>query len=141
MKKEKRRINIWKVISIISIILFVLIVVGGLIRVYHHRPSSIKPTAEQVNLAKGVVYDDLKGKVQNITIDDLKTQGRAMSMKDKGAVIEVFLNKGNTRYSYLVDLTSGEILVRSETSFFGRLKDFKPDGDGSDLNPERRFQR
>ena len=116
----KRKINTWKIISIIFIVLFVLIVVGGLLRVHNFRSSDTMASNSQIETAKNIAFTDITNRGENITGYLFKASDKIRSINTgsiRRNIIEVSVFNQSARHTYIVDINSGDILVYSKTEF------------------------
>jgi hypothetical protein len=113
--------NIWKTVSIIFIVLFVLVVVGGLLKAYRFRHSDMKATDAQIADVKNIVYDDLKNKGEYTDGLAFRTSERIRDVRtDSGMrkTMEASLYNQSIKYSYIIDIDSGKILVYTKTILY-----------------------
>ncbi len=130
--KGKQKVNIWKVISVIFIILFVLALIGGLFRIYHFRASFTTPTQDQIDSAKAIVAQELRNKGDDINNYEIvvpknirKFDGRMPPppinifgrMESPRSIIQLSLSNNSVRHSYLIDMDSGEVLIHSQIEY------------------------
>jgi len=126
MVKTKKNTDkmFWKVIAISFMVLFCVIIISGLIRLYHSEPYRTAAQPFQVDLAKKVVAQDLANAGENIS--DYKVQlSDARKFPRDGtdkSLIQVSLYKNSKRHLYLIDADSGEIVMHSETMFYGWME-------------------
>lgn len=123
MKKSKN-INVWKIVSIVCIVLFFLIVLGKFARLHSFRSSFSVPSEDQIVFAKYVVAEDLMKRGDNITNYDSGVDNKIRKFGRGGVqknMIQVYLSKNSTRQTYLLNIDDGEIIMRSETEFYGEM--------------------
>jgi len=119
---------VWKTIAIAVIVLFVLIVAFGTFRAYTFRSEfknehhSAQP--EQIALAKNSVSQYLIAHNDsisnyNVSSEDIRTMGIDDSKKN---IIQVSLHKESEIQQFLADTDSGEVVLRTETDFYGWMK-------------------
>ncbi|MBI5066428.1 hypothetical protein HZA97_09415 [Candidatus Woesearchaeota archaeon] len=123
MKKNKK-INVWKIISIVCIALFFLILLGKFARLHSFRSSFSVPSEDQVVFAKYVVAEDLIKKGDNIAEYEVRVDDRIRKFgrdKVQKNMIQVYLSKNSTRQTYLLNVEDGEIVMRSITEFYGKV--------------------
>ena len=124
--KKMNKINkniFWKSISLVFIVLFLLILVVGLFRVYKFKSSFVSATDEEINLAKSIAIDFFNSSIEekeNIRDYNISASKRARFMKeeDKNKIIEVSFKKDSKRISYLVDIDSKKVLIQSTIEFY-----------------------
>ena len=130
--------NVWKIVSMVFIALFIVILAWGLMST-RPRPTFTEPTQEQMNMAETIVAQDLQAKGDNISnyevfvtnrivglfgiphpsneepaINQIKSPGEAGNFRN----IQVSLRGNTTAYLYIVNIDSGKILMRSFTEWF-----------------------
>jgi len=144
-QKMNKKINIWKVVSVVFIFLFILVIAGGIFRVSHSRGSLMTPTQDQINYARDIVAAQLQDSGDNISdykvtiSNDIREFG-PMPLDRRGFgpmmppqapskvpsqgtrnIIQVSLHKNSTMQLFLIDIDSGEILMHSRTDFYGGM--------------------
>jgi hypothetical protein len=136
-KESGKERNIWKLVSVVFIAMFILILVWGLISL-RSRPQFLEPTSEQVDMARNVVAQDLQ--TMGDSIDDyevivtdrmvgfigmpgprngmpgIKHMGPPNGMRMRN--LQVSLRGNSTGYLYIIDLDSEGIAMRSFTEWF-----------------------
>lgn len=134
---EKR--NIWKIVSVVFISLFILILVWGMINL-RFRTHFPEPTQEQIDMAGAVVSEDLQAagdsidnyevSVTNRMIGFIGRPGPGNGMPGRvpgnhhdmsgasGKNIQMSLRGNSTGHLYIVDLESESILMHSFTEWF-----------------------
>ena len=125
-KADKK--NIWKIVALIFIGIFILIIAGGLIRSYYFRPHFIPLSEQQIDSAKTAVYNDLAGKGINAPMESIKVANEVRPIrpdKEEKKIIEVSAEVDSIRHIYLIDANSNEILMHSQTEFFSWMNDSK----------------
>ena len=120
MKNLKKKINIWKTIAIIFIILFVLILIGGLFNAHRFRSPDMRATDSEIENAKNIALNDLKDRGEDITNFLFRSSDMIRGI-DKESLykktLEVSLYNQSVRYSYIINIDSNVILVYSKTIF------------------------
>lgn len=133
--KSRQKKNVWKIISIVSIVLFCLMLIGGLIRVYHFRSFFSTPTQEQIDSVKAIVAQELQNKGDDIDNYEITVSNRIINfdrmVRSQGfveieypegifdrirypeAAIQVSLVKNSTMHLYLIDANSGKVVMHS----------------------------
>jgi hypothetical protein len=112
----------WKIISIIFIVIFALVVIGGLLKSYHFHESMHAATQQQVDAARTMAIADLKGRGEDLTnftwrASDFVRKAPVMGNNSRDEIIEVTLNNQTVRHSYLIDITAGKIIMYARTEF------------------------
>jgi hypothetical protein len=133
--REKER-NIWKMVSVVFIVLFIIILAWGLTNI-RPRPSFTEPTQGQIDMAESIVAQDLQARGDNISnyevsvtnriigfigephtwierpsIREIDTQGEAGFDN-----LQVSLRGNSTAYLYIVNTDSEKIVMRSFTEW------------------------
>ncbi len=122
------RKRIWKTIAISVVVIFVLIIVGGLIRVHYLRSSFIKPAQAQVDYAKKIAAEKLQSMNVNASAFQINIGRRMRRLHDdEGArtIIQVTFNNNASSHTYLIDVNTGEVLLHSETDIYGAWTNHK----------------
>jgi hypothetical protein len=131
--------NVWKMVSVVFIALFILILAWGLMNT-RPRPTFTEPTQEQIDMAKAIVAQDLRARDDSIDNYEVFVTNRIVGIFDRlrpsnegpaikqikppGEMenfrnIQVSLQGSNsTSYLYIVNIDSGKILMRSFTERF-----------------------
>jgi hypothetical protein len=123
---EKKR-NIWKILSIIFIVLFLFVLVSGVWRAYHFKHSFTKATPAQIDLVKGIAMTDLTSKGINISglsfkvSNEIRDTPKSSTDSNTRQILEVSATNASVRYMYIIDITSSDILVYSMTVFYDDL--------------------
>ncbi len=123
--------NFWKILSITFILIFLLIIIVGLARLYHFNSIFHKPAKEDsasINSIKSVVYDYMINDGKNTTMDNIHIFDRVKEFDvnySKKKLIGVLITDGNNEDFILVDIDSKEIMMDSHTEFYGWLNDSK----------------
>lgn len=114
----------WKSISLAFIVLFLIILIGGVLRVYKYKSSFISATDEQIDSAKLIATDFFsRAYSENISDYNLSVSKRVRFIDNKTRVIQVSLKKDSIRLSYLVDVDAKEVLMQTRTESYSRMKD------------------
>lgn len=127
--KNKSTQKVWKVISISVIILFVILIIGGLIKAFYIRSSFVKPTREQVDFATKIATEKLQSMHVNSSMFQVHAD-RMRKMHDDGegktrGMMQVSFYNNSTMHTFLVDVNSGEVLLHSETDVYGSWMNHK----------------
>ena len=126
IKKSEKKINVWKIVSIIFIGLFSLILIHGLIRVRDFRSSFSEITQEQSDSAKSIITQELQKRGDNIDDYDVRVENRILKIDVEGAqrnMIQIFLYKDEKMYLYLIDMDSEELVLYTQAEFYGWMTD------------------
>jgi hypothetical protein len=121
MAKKTSTSNTWKIVSIIMIAVFVIMLVGAVIRTYMFRPSFQNLSPVQSDAVKSIAIGDMNARgvdPQNysITADNIRMVNAGGNYRN---VTEVSFYNDNLRYSYIIDVDTGNILMYSKTESFG----------------------
>jgi len=125
----RHKVNIWKVVSVVFLFLFIIVLVGGLFRASHSRGSLTPPTQAQVGLATAAVAKALQekgddiGSYRVVISRDVRRFGRPETPL---SIIQVSLERNSTRQMFLVDAGTGELLMWSQTEFYGGMGSLFP---------------
>jgi len=122
--KGKQNVNVWKVVSVVFIFLFILVIIGG---VYFRIPPHFRgqlniPTQDQIDSAKATIAKELQkdgDDIQNYQVavsENIRGLGRMTPPRN---ILQVSLQKNSTMHLFLIDVDSGEILMHSRTEFYG----------------------
>ena len=149
VKKQKygqigRNINVWKIIAIVSITLFSLSLVFGMIKAYSFRQVIYSATAEQIDSAKNIVASDLKNSGDSVANYDAHINDKVRILQSKGLssrVIQVSLKSRTLpeSHTYVVELDGRQILLHSRTEFFGDFNNSRADFKRADARHRRGF--
>ena len=119
--KKKSSQKIWKIVSVSVIILFVVIIIGGLIKALYIKSSFVKPTQEQIDFAGKIATERMKSMHQNASMFQMRTN-MMRKMHEDGktrGMMQVSFYNNSTMHTFLVDVNSGEVLLHSETDVYG----------------------
>lgn len=128
--------NVWKIVSVVFIALFILILAWGLMNT-RPRPTFTEPTQEQIDMAKTIVAQDLQARGDSIDNYEVFVTNRVVGLfyrhpSDEGPAtkqinppgemenfrnLQVSLRGNSTAYLYLVNIDSEKILMRSFTEW------------------------
>jgi hypothetical protein len=120
----KKKQNVWKILSIVFIVLFLLVIISGLWRAYHFRHSVVKATLAQTDIVKSVAMTDLNNRGINVSSLSFKVSEeiRKTPMNPNNTqILEVSAHNASVRYMYIIDVQSANILVYSMTEFYDGL--------------------
>ncbi|MBU2561736.1 MAG: hypothetical protein KKD17_05545 [Nanoarchaeota archaeon] len=129
MKKNipatKKR-NVWKIVAIAMVVVFVLIVAGGIIKLHRFKASFAAATEEQTSSAEAAVMQDLESRGLNISEYTVRVSHKVIGMREGGDdrnIMQVFAEANSSRHSYLIDMDSGKIMLHSQTETYGWMAD------------------
>jgi hypothetical protein len=134
----RKKINIWKIVAIVFIILFAAIMFGGWMKAYHFRTSFITPTRSQVDIAKNAALTDLKNHGEDLTNYSFKISDKIRGISIGSApreTIEVSVYNASIRHLYIIDVNSGGILMYSRIEFYDGLNH------SIDISPSREMDQ
>jgi hypothetical protein len=115
-----KKLNFWKIGAVAVVVIFVLIVAGGLFRLYHFKATFADTTLDQSTLANKVVSNDMKSRGESLADYEITIASKTRSMRfeedTSRTVLSVLLQNNNTRQMYLIDANSGELITHSSTT-------------------------
>ena len=120
---------LWKGIALAFIAVFIVIIVFGLVRFYTFQPHHFAAQPVQTSLAEKAVADDLNQRGDNLSNYKVQISDMARGFTRDGMnknIIQVSLSDGSIRQIYLVDSDSGQIVMHSETTFYGWMENQTP---------------
>jgi hypothetical protein len=136
--KGKQKLNVWKIVAIVFIILFCAALIGGLFRISRPRSSFTAPTREQIDSAKAVVAQELEKHGDDINNYEVVVSSMIGKFRDmgiglspgppgrqdppgmhEGRVIHISLHGNSTSHFYLIDIDSGKAVMHSLTEWMG----------------------
>ena len=112
---------LWKITAIAVIVLFMLLIVGGLIKVYYLKSSLIKPTQAQVDYVTKIATERLQSTGNNASMFQIHVGSRIRREHEDGTnrdIIQVSFNNNVTSHMYLIDVNTGEVLLHSQTDMY-----------------------
>jgi len=122
VKEKDKKTNVWKVISIICIILFIAILIGGLLKAYRFKSSFKSATTVQIDSAKTIAINNLASQGENVSNYMFRVSDNIMPMgvgsEHNNSTIEVSLYNESVRNVYLIDVNSGNILMYDRMEFY-----------------------
>ncbi|MBW2971692.1 hypothetical protein KY359_01525 [Candidatus Woesearchaeota archaeon] len=121
-KTASRKSMIWKIVAISIVIIFILIVAGGLLKVHNTRESFAEATPEQKTSAESAVQLDLESRGLNESEYSIAAARNVMHIRESGEdrnILQVFADSNASRHSYLIDTDSGMIMLHSQTEAYG----------------------
>jgi hypothetical protein len=122
--KIKKSRNIWKILAIVFVALFIIIMTIGLLRVPNFREPPQQLTREQTTTIKNIALSDLTHRESIIANYTIKTQGVVREIKTNNTtrkVTEISIYNSTTMNMYIIDIITGEIIIYSKTEFFDGL--------------------
>ncbi len=138
--KIKKSRNIWKVLAIVFVVLFIVIMAVGILRSHRFREHPAQLTAAQIDSAKNLALSDMKIRGTLPANYTIKTFGFVRPIENdkiKRNVTEVSIYTTNSKTTYIIDVNSEKIIVYSKTEFFDGINHLN-DGDKlTDLPPPR----
>lgn len=132
VKSKRRRLqssmvgkNVWKIVAISVIIVFAAFLIVGFFKAHHIKSSFVRPTQAQIDYTKGVAADKLQSAGVNVSGFQVEVIDRMPRQQNDGVrnIIQVSFRNDSITHVYLVDVDSGEVLLHSETEFFGSFGD------------------
>jgi len=139
MKNNK---NVFKIIATVFVILFGLILVGGVIKMYSHQSSFTKMDPAQIETAKNMAIKQLELQGKNSSDYEVKVLPQLRKMhKDNTteSMVEVsFFGPKETQF-YLIDLNSKQVMMHSYTEFYtDDFLEYGPQDKGKGVPPSPR---
>jgi hypothetical protein len=117
------RTNIFKITSIVVVLIFVLIIAAGLIKEYYPSPWT-RPTDSQILAAKTLVASALQSRGENASDYQVVTANRLRRIgtsEHPVRVLQVSASHNQTRHMYLVDINSNTIVMHSEIDIYSNM--------------------
>ena len=122
-KKICNKSKCWRILAITAIVIFAIFIIGGIIKAHYFKPDFIKPTKEQIDSATNIATEKLQSTGANIS--DFTTQiGKGIHRPrddSAGNIIQVSFLSNVTTHTYIVDVSSGEIILHSQTDIYKQL--------------------
>lgn len=121
-------IRVWKAIAVIFIAAFCLMLASGLMRAHYFRSSFVRATPEQVESATRLVEQDMQARGDNASEYQVRVADMIRRSDRDGfseSLVQVSLRGNSTERMYLIDVGdagSAQIIVRSETDFYGGMR-------------------
>lgn len=132
--------RILKAVAIAVIVVFALVIIGGLIKVYYLKASFIKPTQAQVDYATKIAAAKLQSAGENASAFQVHV-GRGMRKIHDGetarTLMQVAFNNNVTSHAYLIDMNTGEVILHSETDIYGTWTSNKMHNRHDSMHPFR----
>jgi hypothetical protein len=132
--KMKKSRNIWKVLAIAFVALFIIIIAAGMLRSHKFREPPVQLTDIQIKNAESIALSDmtLRGSLPaNYTIRSPGVARVINADNIKRNVTEVSIYNSTSRIMYIIDVDTGKILVYTNTEFFDGLNHLN---DGERIN-------
>ena len=116
--------KIWKITAIAVIVIFVMLIVGVLIKTNYIKSSFKKPTQAQIDSATKIATKKLESIGGNASKFQIQVGKMRMLNDDKvaRAIMQVSFYNTSTSHTYLIDVNSGEILLHSQTDIYRALE-------------------
>lgn len=114
--------RVWKIVAVAVVIIFVLIVLGVSIKIYHYKSALTKPTQSQIDYATKIAEKKLQSTGNNASAFQIHVGSRIKTFSNDGAsrsIIQVSFMNNSASHTYLIDLNSGEVLLHTETDAYG----------------------
>lgn len=121
-----KNINIWKIIAIAVIVLFVATVAFGVVKLHRFKQTLADPTPEQIASAEALATQDLEARGFDPAEYTIKVTPKVRGMQEAGEnrnIIQVFAEGNASRHSYLIDTDSNSILLHTQTEVYGWMAD------------------
>jgi len=128
MAKAKPIRNVWKIVAIVFILLFVAALAAGYFRAHRFKSSFKATTPDIADFAKAVVATELKANGEDIANYEVHIGNKVRKVNREGVstnIMHVSLQNDSTRQAYLVDLTNGEVVMHSKTEYYGWMSESK----------------
>jgi hypothetical protein len=135
-KNDSDQRNVWKIVSIVFIVLFVLILIWGIANVRSRNPFT-ELNQGQIDMAKKVVAEDLESIGDSIDNYEVYVTNRPVGFIDRPqgngrpgnpimfpdkdnnlSNVQVSLRGNSSGYLYIIDMGSEKVLMRSFTEWF-----------------------
>jgi hypothetical protein len=114
----KSNIKVWKTLAIACVVIFCIIVLVSLVKVYHFKSSFTEPTEEQITTAEALIAQAVEQRGDVLDDYEIKVRHR-MRKTSRNQVLQVSLQKEAVHETFLVDLGAEEIVMHSKTESFG----------------------
>jgi uncharacterized membrane protein len=117
-----KSINVWKIIAIAVIVLFVATIVFGFVKLQRFKHTLADPTVEQIESAEALATKDLEARGFDAEEYTIKVLPKVRGMREAGEdrnIIQVFAESNASRHSYLIDTDSNTILLHSQIEVYG----------------------
>ena len=124
-KKVYKNRKVWRITAIVIVVVFALIIIGGAIKAHYIRSSFIKPTQEQIDLATKAATKKLQSTGANMATFQTQTSKKMRAIHEDNItriVMQVSFYNNTTTHMYLVDVSSGEVLLHSQTDIYSALE-------------------
>ena len=118
--------NLFKIISAVVVILFVLMVAGGVFKFFHYRSSFTTMNEAQIQSVQELVMQDMHTRGKNSTDYSIKVIPKIRMMKKNSisqSLVQVSLSNEQEHGFYLLDLNTNKILLYSETYMYEKIND------------------
>jgi hypothetical protein len=119
IKKQKNN-RIWKFVAIAVVVVFIGFIISGLIKAHQIRESFVVPTKTQMDYADKIAKEKLTAMIGNISGYQIQTSQRMRIFQDgkERTIIQVAFQKNATTHTFLVDVSTGEVLLHTQTDIY-----------------------
>jgi len=121
-KVPKSPHHVWKIVSIVFIIIFLGILAEALIRHYHFKSYFTQPTEYQANMTRNAAIQDLSNRGEDTSQYKISVSEaiKPTSINEPiRNIIEVTAYNDTVMHLYIVDANTGEILMHSISESYG----------------------
>ena len=97
----------WRILAVAVVVLFAVIIAGGLIKAHYIRSSFIKPTQNQINYATKIATEELQSTGRNASAFQFQVGRKMRKLHDDATtktIIQVSFYNNATTHIYLVDI-------------------------------------
>lgn len=124
--ESKKSFNIWKIISICMVIIFVFFIIIGLFKASHYRSSITKPTQAQIDSAKAIATEKLMSIGEDPTKYNISVANKMRKIPIDGQsnnILQVSFFSNLKTHSYIIDLNNNEVMVHTQTDIYRAILD------------------
>ena len=118
--------NIWKIVAVVVVLVFALILAGGLLKLHKFKAEFTSATDAQIETARSLVTTDLQGRGLNATEYNITIPEKIRKMDkrmDRTGVQRTLLpanaRSGTSKHDYIIDMDAGMIVMHSQTEAYG----------------------
>lgn len=129
MAKTKNQIDksniVWKGAALVFVAIFCAIIIVGVIRLYRFQSTYQPASQAEITLAENAVAQDLNSSGDSISNYQVAVSNDTRTIADDGlneTIIQVSLFSPSKRQSYLLDASSGQIVMHTITTFYGVMQ-------------------
>ena len=136
--------KIWKIVSIAVVIVFMLVLAGGLIKVFYFKSSFVKPTQGQIDDATRIAIKKLQSTGVNASAFQIHVGSKIRKIYNDGVsntILQVSFANNSTSHTYLIDVNSGEVLLHSETEEYGMWSNHKKFDSDDSMHMHMKYKR